>query len=81
MSVQDQDQSPARRICLGTIATAHGVRGLVKILFHGDDPSLLDGTAYTSGNEERYAHHHHEKLNGQILAGRDRRCKRPRRGA
>ncbi|MCB9995955.1 MAG: 16S rRNA processing protein RimM [Rhodospirillales bacterium] len=48
MSVQDQDQSPARRICLGTIATAHGVRGLVKILFHGDDPSLLDGTAYTS---------------------------------
>jgi len=47
VSVQDRDQ-PSRRVCLGTIATAHGVRGLVKILCDAQDPHLLDGTLYVS---------------------------------
>ena len=47
VSVQDQDQPP-RRTCLGTIATAHGVRGLVKIRCEADDSQLLNGTLYTS---------------------------------
>lgn len=36
------------RVCLGVIATAHGVKGLVKILCHAQDPSLLDGVLFTS---------------------------------
>ncbi len=35
-------------MCLGVIATAHGVRGLVKILCEADDPHLLDSVLYTS---------------------------------
>lgn len=31
-----------KRVCLGKIASAHGVRGLVKILPYGDDPSLIE---------------------------------------
>lgn len=37
-----------KRVCLGKIATAHGVKGLVKILCHADDPHILDGALYTS---------------------------------
>lgn len=49
MPVQDRDQ-PTRRVCLGVIATAHGVRGLVKVLCEADDPRMLDGhgALYTS---------------------------------
>ncbi len=46
-SVQDQDQSQ-KRVCLGTIATAHGVKGLVKIKCEADDPQLLNGLLFTS---------------------------------
>lgn len=35
-----------KRICLGKIATAHGVRGLVKVLVYAEDPALLDGVLY-----------------------------------
>lgn len=31
------------RICIGEIATAHGVRGLVKIRHYGDNPKALEG--------------------------------------
>ncbi len=31
----------AKRICLGEISTAHGVRGLVRIRIYGDDPQSL----------------------------------------
>ena len=41
MSFQDQ-QETAPRVCLGKIATAHGVRGLVKILVYGEDAMLLE---------------------------------------
>lgn len=52
MPVQDRDQSSARRVCLGVIATAHGVRGLVKVLCEADDPHMLDqnGPLFTSEN-------------------------------
>lgn len=38
------------RICIGEIATAHGVRGLVKIRYFGDDPQALEeyGPLFTS---------------------------------
>lgn len=49
MSFQDKDQSP-KRVCLGRIAAPHGVKGLVKILPYGDDPTLLESAeaVYTS---------------------------------
>jgi 16S rRNA processing protein RimM len=34
--------SAARRLRIGTIATAHGVRGLVKVLVTADDPHLVE---------------------------------------
>lgn len=47
MSFQNQDQSP-KRVCLGKIVAAHGVKGLVKILPFGEDASLLQGALYTN---------------------------------
>ena len=41
MPFQDQDQS-SKRVCLGVIAQAHGVKGLVKILPYGIDPTLIE---------------------------------------
>lgn len=37
------------RVCLGKIVSAHGVKGLVKILPFGDDPRLIEelGPVYT----------------------------------
>jgi 16S rRNA processing protein RimM len=48
-SFQDKDQAP-RRVCLGRIAEAHGIKGLVKVLFYGDDVESLEkyGALYTS---------------------------------
>lgn len=48
-SFQDKDRAP-RRVCLGRIAEAHGIKGLVKVLFYGDDPESLEkyGALYTS---------------------------------
>lgn len=39
-----------KRICLGEISTAHGVRGLVRIRIYGDDPQALTkyGPLFTS---------------------------------
>lgn len=41
------------RVCVGKVASAHGVKGLVKIIPYCDDLSLLEGKLYTgeSGNE------------------------------
>lgn len=47
ISVQDKDR-PQKRVCMGTIATAHGVRGLVKVKCDADDPAILNGPLYTS---------------------------------
>ncbi|MEZ5813244.1 MAG: ribosome maturation factor RimM [Alphaproteobacteria bacterium] len=33
---------PAKRICIGKITSAHGVKGLVKILPYGEDTGLLE---------------------------------------
>ena len=41
MPFQDQDQPP-KRICVGKISGAHGVKGLVKILPLCEDHSLLE---------------------------------------
>lgn len=39
-----------KRVCLGRIASAHGVKGLVKLLPYGEDVSLLEtlGPLYTA---------------------------------
>jgi len=55
MPFQDQDQTGERtekRVCLGKIIKPHGVKGLVKILIHADDPRLLEiaKPVYTSEN-------------------------------
>ena len=42
-----------RRVCLGTIATAHGVRGLVKVKCEADDPQMLNGQMYLSQSGEK----------------------------
>lgn len=43
----------SKRICIGKIATAHGVRGLVKLNLYGDDPSSFEkyGPLYTGETE------------------------------
>lgn len=38
-----------KRICLGKITQAHGVKGLVKILFYGDDPKILESAPLYAG--------------------------------
>ena len=40
----------AKRICLGEISTAHGVRGLVRVRIYGDDPQAISahGPLFTS---------------------------------
>lgn len=40
------NSQPEKRVCLGKIATAHGVRGLVKVLVYAEDPALLSGVLY-----------------------------------
>ena len=42
-----------KRLCIGKISSAHGVKGLVKILPYCEDLSLLEGKLFTSdkGNE------------------------------
>lgn len=38
-----------KRILLGKIAAAHGIKGLVKVSFYGEDPALLEsGSLYTA---------------------------------
>lgn len=45
----------AKRICLGEISTAHGVRGLVRIRIYGDDPQSLTayGPLFTTENGDK----------------------------
>lgn len=45
----------AKRICLGEISTAHGVRGLVRIRIYGNDPQALSryGPLFTSETGEK----------------------------
>ena len=42
MAIKDRNQPPTNSICVGTIATAHGVKGLVKVLPDCEDLSLLN---------------------------------------
>lgn len=37
-----EDQNNDKRVCLGKITGAHGIKGLVKLLPYGDDVSLLE---------------------------------------
>ncbi len=37
-----------KRVCLGKISAAHGIKGLVKIFPYGDDISLLEGELFTA---------------------------------
>ncbi|MCB1531494.1 MAG: 16S rRNA processing protein RimM [Alphaproteobacteria bacterium] len=50
MSFQDQDQ-PAGRACIGKIADAHGIRGLVKIRLFDIDAALLAEADHVYTNE------------------------------
>ena len=46
-----------RRVLLAKITSAHGVKGLVKVLFYGEDASLLDiGSFYTDETEDNTIH-------------------------
>lgn len=38
----------SKRICIAKIATAHGIRGLVKLHVFADDKALVNGALYTS---------------------------------
>ncbi|MCB9988889.1 MAG: 16S rRNA processing protein RimM [Rhodospirillales bacterium] len=38
----------SKRILLGKITAAHGIKGLVKVLVYAEDVTLLNGTLYTS---------------------------------
>lgn len=44
-----------KRVCLGEISTAHGVRGLVRVRVYGDDPQALTkyGPLFTSETGEK----------------------------
>lgn len=42
MKPENQSPSSDKRVCLGVIAQAHGVKGLVKILPYGEDPYLIE---------------------------------------
>lgn len=45
MPFQDSTDRPSgalRRVCLGKITGAHGIKGLVKVLPYGEDPLLLE---------------------------------------
>lgn len=48
MTFQDRDQ-PSSRVCVGKIAMAHGVKGLVKVLPFVEDTKLLENV-FTSEN-------------------------------
>lgn len=37
-----------KRVCLGKIAQAHGIKGLVKLFPYGQDPALLEGEVFTA---------------------------------
>ncbi len=37
-----------KRILLGKITTAHGIKGFVKVQVYAEDPALLNGTLYTT---------------------------------
>ena len=51
------NKTPAeKRICLGKITGAHGVKGLVKILPFGEDLDLLNGTLYTDESTDSTIH-------------------------
>lgn len=42
-----------KRICIGKISSAHGVKGLVKILPYCEDLELLNGTLFTSEDGDK----------------------------
>lgn len=43
----------ANRICIAKIATAHGIKGFVKLHVFADDPSLAGGTLFTSESGDK----------------------------
>ncbi len=62
------------RILIGEIATAHGVRGLVKIRHYGDDPEALEkyGPLYTTENgDESITLRLKHEAGGAIIAAVD----------
>ena len=42
----------SKRICIGKITSAHGIKGLVKILPYCEDITLLNGKLYTDEHSE-----------------------------
>lgn len=46
-------RAPNKRICVGKISSAHGVKGLVKILPYCEDLELLNGALFTSEDGDK----------------------------
>lgn len=44
------NESPNSRICVAKIATAHGIKGLVKLHIFVEDPQLANGDLFTSAS-------------------------------
>lgn len=42
-----------KRVCLGKISQAHGIKGLVKLFPYGDDFKLLEGTLFTGEDTDK----------------------------
>lgn len=42
-----------KRICIAKIATAHGIKGLVKLHVYADDHTLANGTLFTSESGDK----------------------------
>ena len=42
-----------KRICIAKIATAHGIKGLVKLHVYADDTNLANGTLFTSESGDK----------------------------
>ena len=42
-----------QRICIAKIATAHGIKGLVKLHVYADDPTLANGILFTSESGDK----------------------------
>lgn len=50
MSLNEPSSTSQKRIMVAKIATAHGIRGFVKLHIYADDEQLANGKLYTSEN-------------------------------
>ncbi len=60
-------EGASKRICIGKISTAHGVKGLVKILPYCEDLSLLQGSLYIDEKSNKTLNIFQKGLNGKYI--------------